>query len=346
MPKAKLTTNSGARKTNSKKTVKVIAQRASRKNPSAPPLAPTIAAFKFPPDYPWDSHQDDIVVNSVEIPTQQLAGAQHYLHQLSLKKDYKKICTDFDEYRCLGSTKPGLSDIDDEEQDGIEQEQHTHSTRTNYSKAPNPPPSSTAYEYQIYTCTTTNPAIFLAITRIAQRNLPFINFRSALNHLPNLLPTKRLPKLQFGVLTENILHEECAGSDRPVTVLFFPHFYHDGRDAVGYYVPSAPARRSSVSGNRQTDVQDTKHMLFTPCTLNELKMYGLITFAYRDRTQEGVEIREETNGRELVQSVGVKGGRWIGADFVEEWEEFRKAFTMVAEVWQKRLDITGFKDLL
>lgn len=273
-------------------------------------------------------------MNSVEIPTQQPTGAQDYLHQLSLRKDYEQICTDFNEYRCRGSTKLGLSDIDDEEQDGIEEEQHTHDTKTDYSKAPNPPSSYTTYGYKIYTCKTTNPAIFLAITRIAQRNLPFINFRSALNHLPNLIPTKRLPELQTEILTEDIAHEERRGSDRLVTVLFFPHFYHDGRDAVGYFVPSVPARRFMYDP-RRPDFQDTEQMLFTPCIQAELETYELITFT-----------NHSTDGREWIQSVGVRDGRWIGIDFVEEWVEFREAFGMVAVVWQKRLETTVFKDWL
>lgn len=146
-------------------------------------------------------------------------------------------------------------------------------------------------------------------------------------------------------MTEDIAHEERRGIDRPVIVLFFPFFYHDGRNAVGYYVPSAPGR-NSISDHRHTRAQDANQMLFTPCTQKELEVYGLIAYENRSNTQNRCETSGEYDAQPWIQSVGVKGGRWIDAATVEEWEEFRDAFSIAADVWQKRLEITGLKDLL
>ena len=37
---------------------------------------------------------------------------------------------------------------------------------------------------------------------------------------------------------------------------------------------------------------------------------------------------------EYIQSVGVKGGRWLGSDRVEDWDEWKQAFKIVEQVWE------------
>ncbi|KAJ6210308.1 LOW QUALITY PROTEIN: hypothetical protein PSV09DRAFT_1052889, partial [Bipolaris maydis] len=283
--------------------------------------------------YPWDSHQGDIVVNSVETPnkTGRLTGVEHYLQQLSLKEDYKDICTDFDEYRRNGLRVTDAWDPSDEQPDEAEQERYKHRTDYSSTPIPRPPPVHTEYEHQIYTCTTTNPAICLAIVRIAQHNLPNINFQSAINHLPNLSPAGRLPKLPFGVLAEDIAHKQDVENDEDITVLFLPRFYHDGRHAVGYFTTDSPPT-NSTQGSWKALMQYVRQMLFTPCTLEDLEAYGLIRYAAVSRAQDDIE-----GGDASVQSIGARGGRWL---HVEDWDERRAAFHIVETLWDKRLGVT------
>jgi hypothetical protein len=338
MPKANKT---AATSKASQKMVKVVIKRRPGSVVAEDPPEPAPAPSQSQRRYPWDSHQDDIVVNSVEVPnrTRRLTGVEHYLHQLSQKKDYKEICTDFDEYRRNGTRKVEGLDIDEEVKEEAEQERrgsgHANEWNTDYSKAPVSPSSNNEYDYQIYTRTATNPAIFLAVARIAQRNLPFINFQSAIRHLPNLSHEEQLPQLHHDVLAEDIVHGgDRKRSDDPVTVLFLPRFYHDGRHALGYYTCSQ-SEKSSASGSSKARMRDLEQMLFTPCTLEDLEMYGLVRYAACSREQDG------SGGSETsVQSVGARGGRWLECDKVEDWEEWEAAFDITRVVWEKRLEET------
>ena len=315
--------------------VKVLIKRTPRKGSAA--TSPDSSTTPQPPrKYPWDSHQDDVVVNSVETPnkTGRLTGVEHYLQQLSLKKDYKDICTDFDEYRRNGLRETDAWDPSDEQPDEVEQERCKHRTDYSSTRIPRPPPVYTDYEHQIYTCTTTNPAICLAIARIAQHNLPSINFQSAINHLPNLPPMGRLPKLQLGVLAEDISHDQGEDNEDVVTVLFLPRFHHDGRHALGYYTADPPTSNSAQDSWRAC-MKDVRQMLFTPCKLEDLEAYGLIRYAAVSRAQDGIEA-----GDASVQSIGARGGRWLQYDSVEDWDERRAAFHIVEALWDKRMGVT------
>ncbi|EUC43137.1 hypothetical protein COCMIDRAFT_101650 [Bipolaris oryzae ATCC 44560] len=313
---------------------KVVVRRTPRKSDTA-----TSSSSSTTPQplrkYPWDSHQDDIVVNSVETPnkTGQLTGVEHYLQQLSLKKDYKDICTDFDEYRCNGLKATDAWDPSDEQPEE-EQERYEHLTKHSSTTIPRPPSVYTEYDHQIYTCTTTNPAICLAIARIAQHNLPNINFQSAINHLPNVPPAGRLPKLQPGVLAEDIPHEQDTENDDVITVLFLPRFYHDGRHALGYYTADPPTSNSAQDAWRAR-LKDVRQMLFTPCVIEDLEAYGMIRYAAVSRAQDDIEA-----GDASVQSIGARGGRWLQFDSVEDWDERRVAFHIVEMLWDKRMGVT------
>lgn len=284
------------------------------------------------------------MVNSVEDPKRaRRTGVEHYLYKLSLQKDYREICTSFDEYRRNGLTESHSPWFDDEEQDSIE-EQRADDERTNYPRAPNPPSSIDAYGYQIYTCATTNPAVLLAITRIGQRNLPFINFQSAINHLPNLSPSTPLPTLQHGVPTEDIPYLARPETDILAAILFLPLFYHDGRHALGYL--TIPPPDNTASDRRQIPARNAKQLLFTPCKLQDLEMYGLITYADGRGTQLRTEEAHRLDSYAHVQSVGVRGGRWVGTNTVEQWGEWREAFNIVARLWEEKLKVFGLVDLI
>jgi hypothetical protein len=64
--------------------------------------------------YPWDDHQDDIVVNSVEHadPRGQkpLVGVDHYKQSLSQVGHYKHITYDFEDYRTNGKRREVVLD--------------------------------------------------------------------------------------------------------------------------------------------------------------------------------------------------------------------------------------------
>ncbi|EUC27437.1 hypothetical protein COCCADRAFT_31086 [Bipolaris zeicola 26-R-13] len=335
MPKASrpAVTSGPSTTANSRKMIKVLIKRPPRKLSAS--TSPDSSTSPQPlRKYPWDSHQDDIVVNSVETPNQtgRLTGVEHYLQQLSLKKDYKDICIDFDEYRRNGLRATDAWDPSDEQPD---EEQERYKPLT----IPRPPPVYTEYEHQIYTCTTTNPTICLAIARIAQHNLPNINFQSAINHLPNVPLAARLPKLQLGVLAEDIPHERDEDNYSIVTVLFLPRFYHDGRHALGYYTADPPTSNSAQDAWRAR-LKDVRQMLFTPCVLEDLEAYGMIRYAAVSRAQDGIE-----TGDASVQSIGARGGRWLQYDNVEDWDERRTAFHIVEMLWDKRLGVaTGLEE--
>ncbi|KAF1851246.1 uncharacterized protein K460DRAFT_362013 [Cucurbitaria berberidis CBS 394.84] len=280
-----------------------------------------------PTTYPWDSYQDAIVVNSVEFSDmQQRVGAEHYSYMLSCQKHYKHICVGFDEYRYNGlkiEDLPELDDNDDDEEQDLVQQENLDPT-INTTRPPDPPPSHYAYPHPIYQATTSNPAIPLAILRIAQKNLSSISFDSAIAHLPNLAHADPLPKLTSNISPEDIKYKNRDNAIR-LNVAFLPEFYNDGRHALGYYTLSQASSSNSSPMNARRRMVGA--CLFTPCTIRDLEVYNLVKFMY-GRKHHGVE---------GIKSVGVRQGRWVEKDVVEDWDEWSLMVKVVGRVWQVRL---------
>lgn len=252
-------------------------------------------------DYPWDSHQDDIVVNTTELDTPgRKLGVEHYRHQLTLRKTYEHIATNLteDQWKMIPENalpipwSPASNNDNDSDDDytktrAVHLFQRDEDTKP-YTSLPNPNYSRLNYSESIYRATTTNSAVFLAMIRIAEQNLPFIDFDSAITHLPNLAPDSPLPSLPSpkdywdkkgrGLLkakfTEDTLYEDKKG-DESMTVLFLPRFYKDGRHAVGYYgvVPDNETEK-------KLGMEDVVQVLFTPCVTGDLERWGLVQWVH------------------------------------------------------------------
>ncbi|KAF2819202.1 hypothetical protein CC86DRAFT_432263 [Ophiobolus disseminans] len=288
--------------------------KVTRRPARAPPPPRTNLNYKRA-IYPWDDHQDDIIVNSIETapvdgkPT----GAEHYLQQLSRRTDeYRHVCSHPDEYRKL--PKQDMFDDNVDVEFGNELEV---STGINYTRLPDPPTRSGLYTSRIYTATITNPAIFLAIVRVAQINIPMLDFVSGLNRLPNLPLDKAHPVLEKGVFPEDIPYKKSRW-DVSMTFAFFPSFYADGRHALGYYHLHASTAHSPPM---------LTTCLFTPCSLADLKYFSLVEWLPGD-----VE--------EHMACVGGRDGAWLDKSVVEEWEGWKLAVKVVGSRagWQGRLE--------
>lgn len=288
--------------------------------------------------------RDQLPVNSVEqIRAPPLTGFLHYMHmmrQAGLDIILAQDGTDTHEPSDAqngaltnGTTTNGTT---------------TNGTLTNHStttpniypahrapaNAPTPPPSAftplqsqTHYDHPIYTGTTHNPAVFLAILRIASANLPNLNLLSALNHIPNVYPTDPLPVLHPATpgniaphpfLDSTFAWQKKEG-DQEVRVAFLPNFYSGGeRHAIGFWT------------TREDEMQPGQQMLgtafVTPCSEWELAKWGLVEYA-----------EEEGEGRVLWR-VGCWAGRWVDRDTVEEYEEWKMAFC-VGKAWEGRVKL-------
>jgi hypothetical protein len=259
--------------------------------------------------YPWDDYQDRVVVNSVETKRAgQLTGVQHYRQILSERTDYKHVCSDFEEYRRSGKGRENAVIEKEEEHEGVV---GGLDPRVDYTKPPTPPASLAAYTQPIYKASTRNPAVFLAIIRIAQANLPFLDFESATNHLPNLPHNAALPTLPPKQAFIDDVPHVPKPSDVELTVMFLPHFYQDGRHCIGYYNiepnPNSPTRWY------------TKTCLLTPCSTADIHTYHL------------VERQDE------VDKIGGRKGGWVSVDVVEEYEAWSLCWKVASSVWETRM---------
>ncbi|KAI4918603.1 hypothetical protein J4E90_002989 [Alternaria incomplexa] len=352
-----------------KRTVpKVVAPK-----PPAAPSAKQPAKPKKEKRYPFDSHQDDIVVNTTELDTAPgyRRGLVDYRHKLTLKKTYNHITTDYAEdmkmtipkdvvtplgsETVVGGDGDGDDDEDDDDGDDDGDEDEKTNANTNnpkskrdertyvpevsdividYTKLPKPRCNRPNYVEYIYRATTTNPAVFLAILRVAERNLPFINFDSAITHLPNLLANARLPaipplsalspdpsnpsnssapsassnhpqkhKPNQPAFTEDTPHEKKDG-DMALTILFLPNLYEDGRHAIGYYALAPEADPDT----KQVNPEDVVQILFTPCGISDLVEARLLEWTPIDPDLKARA--DEKNGKE---GDGVKGEDGKGA---------------------------------
>ncbi|KAH6866314.1 hypothetical protein BKA58DRAFT_318957 [Alternaria rosae] len=300
-----------------------VPQTTAPKAPPAPRSAKQPAKPKKEKRYPFDSHQDDIVVNSTELETPGYRrGVEHYRHQITLRKTYECVTTDFAEDMKKTIPKDALTPLVFESRDVEDGD-----TVIDYTRLPKPRTSRPDYLEYIYRATTTNPAVFLAILRVAERNLPFINFDSAITHLPNLPPNARLPAIPtLSALLSNPSESFKASKkgDMEMTILFLPHLYEDGRHAIGYYA-LAPEADPDV---KQLNPEDVVQILFTPCTISDLVEAG---------RKDGDAGDEEELDIEYIEHVGARGGEWLERDVVEDWEEWCTSFRVARRVWEKVL---------
>lgn len=261
---------------------------------------------------PRDSFQD-IAIPSVEEGRLGLSGCRAYRHFLAEQPEYPNIQVTF-KSRKRRKRHAGSSRSFDSHRDrapkAAPRQPHYDYTR--------PPEaiSRSDYEFPIYAGTTYNPTIPLAITRLAEQNLPCFDFVSAREHLPNMGATTEYPveadRIDF--LDLDVEHERQA-SDSRIHVLFLPEYYQDGRHALGFCTLKMPSRRLGS-------------MLFTPCTDEDLLSAHLKRAVGDGGDWEAME-------------VGVAGGTWWDPRDVEDgYWEWARGFRLVATDWQQRLQLT------
>jgi hypothetical protein len=255
---------------------------------------------------PTDSHQDDIIVNSVEIKQyNELAGAAHYRECLSKQGNYDRISITFDEYRTNRRAIKSLPNFDRhrDEYPAIKRE-----ATVDYSK----PPLGQAAEHlthPIFKGQTKNPLVCLAIIRVAQTNLPFINFSSALDHIHNIRPTDPFPQLPKNGFADDVVYHPRAG-DSSIKTIFIPEYYKDDRHALGFYVRIWPGIAS---------------VLFTPCTTDDLDRHGLLKLA-----------ADEDHGTWQDMAVAANDGNWYARSDIAYWSP---AYNWVSDYWESRLKL-------
>jgi hypothetical protein len=267
--------------------------------------------------YPWDDYQDIIVVKSVEEEHDQdvacpLVGVEHYCAVTSQHNDYKHICVHFNEYRKIGQRVKNSSDTDDEDNAmPVKSEPHLNVEDTRL------PTRRGNYNQKTYQAWTTNPAVFLAIARIAQRNIRFLDLTFALDHLPNHPPDQPLPKLAKGKFANDVSHL-VRDSDIEFTIAFLPNYYEDARHALGFF-----SLEDDADAEHPTCVR-ARTCLFTPCTTANLEEYGLVQW-----------IAGKRGGK--IQVVGSYDGEWLCAEIVEDWDDWRVCEMVAGQVWENKV---------
>ncbi|KAL1608082.1 hypothetical protein SLS60_003021 [Paraconiothyrium brasiliense] len=257
---------------------------------------------------PLDSFQD-CVVNSIESAPggrNYRTGFEHYLYLTKrYAAQYKNVSVEFNTYRHAAplNAPPGdpLPDTAPQSLDpGLPDPRFDYKTLPDHIKE---------YTQPIYKARTYNPLISLAIIRLAEKNLPFMDFSSNLTHLPNVGP-QTLPPEFPPVEEEEMPFLDMATTwavlpgDQDITILFLPNYHVDGRHAIGYYTRKVPSKRFCS-------------MLFTPCTTSELRLAGLLDFVPIDSDLGVSDIPNAEIGEDGgavpwdVTEVGVKDGKWL-----------------------------------
>jgi hypothetical protein len=225
-----------------------------------------------------------------------LVGVEHYCAVTSQHNDYKHICVHFNEYRKIGQRVKNSSDTDDEDNAmPVKSEPHLNVEDTRL------PTRRGNYNQKIYQAWTTNPAVFLAIARIAQRNIRFLDLTFALDHLPNHPPDQPLPKLAKGKFANDV-----------------SHLVRDARQALGFF-----SLEDDADAEHPTCVR-ARTCLFTPCTTANLEEYGLVQW-----------IAGKRGGK--IQVVGSYDGEWLCAEIVEDWDDWRVCEMVAGQVWENKV---------
>lgn len=285
----------------------------------------------------YERYQDDMPVRSTEVPTQGYTGFRHYTFLAKLHK--------FDTKPSLDHTSYLVGDVDDADltdNDALSKpEPEPDLSSLAYADYPARPPLQKNYSQPIYYGTTRKPTAILAILRIAQLNNPKMDFVSALNHVPNIGPTERLPRLTplpLGSFTPAPFldtpgtHPDALEEDdeeqEDINVAFLPYFYSE-RHGIAFWEYSPNLKRGQVLGSA----------CVTPCSEEDLRRYGLVEYidpedvkgAFGPLGPRGPE------GVDMMNSVGVYAGRWLEKDIVEDCEEWRGAFGTCAVHWNSRM---------
>lgn len=259
------------------------------------------------------------------------------------------------------------------ENDDGDMEHVKHKIWDGKARLPKPNFNRLDYDWPIYRARTTNPAVFLAIIRIAEKNLPFINFDSAITHLPNRAVNASLPVLPFNnapnrkwkgkekaVFTDDLPYGKKK-DDQLMTILFLPEFYKDGKHAVGYY-DIAPGRDKSM----RLEAENVVQLLFTPCDTEDLVRWGLVHWVYdagsideartlddaarkaleeagkessrsKGTEEVGIEDQGEEPDAELMEYVGARDGKWLNFGTVEDYDDWAEGFRVVRRIWERML---------
>jgi hypothetical protein len=252
---------------------------------------------------------------------EELTGVEHYRDVLDDHEGkYAHICLDFNDYCMNGKHVEGLDDLEEED----EGEVLTEGQGADFTELPK---AVDVYDGPIYSAITKNPTVFLVITRIAQRNLPFLDFTSALTHLPNLPPTAPLPKLCKSVFINDHPHaRRASNSELTITLLLYFYASPSRPHALGYFTTIS----SLVSSTQTPRVQD-KGRLFTPYSGEDILEFNMIQWS-----------RKKLIGRpRRMEAIGSRNGAWLKTDVVEKWKEREVCKRLVGEVWIKR--VRGFK---
>ncbi|KAL5389020.1 hypothetical protein DPSP01_002723 [Paraphaeosphaeria sporulosa] len=166
---------------------------------------------------PSDSLQDEIV-NSIESTPRSRnsrTGVEHYLHIIKKKATASSVVTsDFEAYRRAAPPNDPVGDLLPEVR-----------PQTLDLGPPDPkydygvlPTHELRYAEAIYKAQTWNPLIPLAIIRIAEKNLAFLNFDSMLTYLPNVEPqrfTPEFPQVEDGLLARTPAEHGLPGLGGP-----------------------------------------------------------------------------------------------------------------------------------
>ncbi|KAH7074482.1 hypothetical protein BKA63DRAFT_470740 [Paraphoma chrysanthemicola] len=274
--------------------------------------------------YPWDDYQDELVVNSVEHahPRGQkvLVGVEHYNELLSKAGPYKHITCNFDHYKTNGRRLENVPEPEEEVELGLGFERHP---QVHYGVPPKPPKDFDDYDDWIYHAKTRSPAVCLAVVRIARHNLPFVDFTSSLNHLPNQPPDAPLPKLPLDGFIADIPHEGRA-TDLDASIAFLPCFYHDGRHALGFFVLSPDPRPD------QPTRKWTRTCLFTPCTFSDLVRTNMVEWLPDSIRRDDVE---------NILAVGSRDGKWLDPDLEEHKMNWMMCWRVASNIWEKRMKL-------
>jgi hypothetical protein len=287
---------------------------------------------------PNDSLQDEHV-NSIEfapIGRSARTGIEHYLFIAKTKaKNYATVSVDFNPYKHaappgappgdpLPETAPQMLDLGPPD------------PRYNYKLQPE---HWENYALPIYKAKTYNPLLALAITRLAEKNLPFINWTSELAHLPNVGPQTLPPEFPPPEAGEPMPYLDAATTwtvlpgDQVITIVFLPEYYIDGRHALGFYTRKMPSRLLCS-------------IICTPCTTAELRAAGLLDLAPVasgvpiSAIQDGAVGREDMHMKWGWFGVGVNGGEWLYPTLESDIIEWEDVEDVVGFEWVVRVRVT------
>ncbi|KAF2114776.1 hypothetical protein BDV96DRAFT_84770 [Lophiotrema nucula] len=184
------------------------------------------------------------------------------------------------------------------------------------------------YPTHIYAGSTHNPRFIVALLALADRNLPFMDFISARNHIPNVPYWAPTPVLTSTNTTfESYLDYEPRPGDLELFIHFIPGYYSDSRHCLGYTVvmPYLLTNGVYTFGDNRLSASS---MLYTPCTDADLEFYGLVRRRASVDPRMGVEMP-------------VSDGRWING--FHDGRGVRETL----KVWRERCRLMagGYEDL-